>query len=411
MANTFTHTQKVATAFLLLLKNRLKMGRLVNTDLADEYKGNAVAIGDTVKMRRTPEFSVRSNATFSDEAIQVGSAQIKIDTQLGVDVKLTSKEEALDMDKLLKSKIMRAKAAALAQAIDEKLHDKILSFPQWVGTPGELVNTPADFFVGMNRAADLAIPKEGLGAVLSPSDYYAMLGYFTSYNNGGDLSKNAISNGNIPMLDGVPIAMTQNVVNLVTGSRENATIAGNSQNVTYDAVKDTYTQTLDLASAGVSKTIKRGDVFTIAGVNAVNPVSKADLGYLQRFVVLENITTESDETVTVKIGNPIISSGTYRTVSAAPVDGATVTWIGTASTAYRQNAIFHRDAIGLAFVKLPSPAGNSDVAFATDSETGISIRYWRDSNISTDEHLARCDVLFGTAMMDPRLGVRLSGTA
>jgi hypothetical protein len=47
--------------------------------------------------------------------------------------------------------------------------------------------------------------------------------------------------------------------------------------------------------------------------------------------------------------------------------------------------------------------------FATDPDTGISVRYWRYSNGGTDVHSHRWDVYYGTKNVDPRLGTILSG--
>jgi len=411
MANSFTTEQKVANAFLLLLKNALVMGKLVTTKFDKEFTNSEVAVGDTVKVRRPPEYTVRDGRVASAQDVIVGSADVTIDKQKGVDISFTSKEETLSVDELLKDENLKAQASVLAQQIDEDLIAQTLKFPNWVGTPGQTVSTAAKFFAGPQRMDELAIPQEGRAAVLSPSDYWALAATFTGLNASDGTVKTALEKAKLPMLGNCQPYMTQNVVNLTVGTRTAsgaATINGADQNVAYADVKSTYKQSLLLKTLTAGHTIKAGEIFTIAGVNAVNPRSKADLGYLQQFVVLADATADGSGLATVSISNPIIISGAYKTCTAAPANGAAVTFLGTASTAYRQNAVFHKGAIALVGAKLVTPSVGK-VAFATDPETGISIRYWKTSDGTNDTHLNRCDVLYGTACLDPRLGVRLSG--
>lgn len=413
MANSLAFEQRVANSFLLLLKNSMVMGKLVTTKYDEQWETSSkqVAPGDTVYVRRSPEYEVRDGAVASAQDTITGKVAVKIDKQKGVDTQFTSKEETLDVDALLENQMMKSKAAVLAQQIESDLIGVTKKFPLWAGTPGQAINSASDFFVGVQKAVEYSMPLDELNAILSPTDHFALASSLTGLNS-DSIIKTALERAKLPMIGGVQPYMSQNVVNLTCGTRAAsgaAVIDGNDQNVTYAAVKDTYTQSLKLKSLTAGHTIKAGEVFSIANVNAVNPRSKENLGYAQQFVVMEDAVA-TDGTVTVKIANPIIVSGAYKTCSAAPVDGAAVTWLGTASTAYRQNAIFHKSAIGLVGAKLVTPA-TGKYAFATDPDTGITIRYWRTSDGTNDTHLQRADVLYGTVMLDSRLGVRLSGTA
>lgn len=412
MSNVFATQQKITNAFLLLLKNELVMGKLVTTKFDKDFSNETVAVGDTVKVRRPPEFTVRDGATMQPQDLKVGTVDVTINKQKGVDVSLTSKEITLSVDELLQNQTMKAKAAVLAQQIDADLIEKTLEFPQWVGTPGQLINSASDFFVGVQRAMELSIPMDELYGILSPADHFALAGSFTSLYQ-DSTAKLAIEKAKLPMVGGVQPYVSQNVVTLTVGSRAAsgaAQVDGAAQNVTYDDVRTTFTQTLNIKNMTAGHTIKRGEVFSIAGVNAVNPRSKTDLGYAQKFVVLEDKTADGTGKASITIANPIITSGAYQTVTAAPADSAAITWMGTASTAYAQNAIFHRGSIGLVSAKLIEPKSGV-YAYATDPDTGISIRTWSQSDIANDTHATRVDVLYGTVNLDRRLGVRLSGTA
>jgi hypothetical protein len=192
---------------------------------------------------------------------------------------------------------------------------------------------------------------------------------------------------------------------------------------------------IDGQSSGV--TIKTGEHFTIAGVYAYDWRNQVALPYLQTFTVLGGastasgsvpitsaygtaITTDANGDVDLIISPPIIVPGTsdgvstdantaFATVSAAPVDGAAVTHLGVLSTTRRVRAAWHKPAITMVSAKLQTPF-TGESSFATDPETGISIRYWRGSDISTGAHVHRWDCLYGAQNLDPLMGYQISGS-
>ena len=117
--------------------------------------------------------------------------------------------------------------------------------------------------------------------------------------------------------------------------------------------------------------------------------------------------------------SPIIVAGTggaeadtntaFQTVSAVPADNAVITFLGNPSTTRAVRAAFHKQAISLVSARLPTPFSDTS-SFATDPATGISIRYWRGSDISVGRHIHRWDMIYGAKTVDPRLGTRVNGT-
>ena len=80
-------------------------------------------------------FTVRDGAVASVQDVVEGEIAVTIDKQKGVDVEFTSLEETLTVDGLLKSKVMQAKASALANQIDQDLHaeTKVLQLGRHAG--------------------------------------------------------------------------------------------------------------------------------------------------------------------------------------------------------------------------------------------------------------------------------------
>lgn len=413
MSNSFRNTQKVANRLLLILKNQLVMAKLVDSRFKSDFGGNdgEVPIGDTVSIRRPPMFTVTDGATFSAQDILVGKTDLVIDKQKHVGFTLTDFERVLkyDGDSFLKDSVANARMNAIANQVDTDLAALIKKFPGFVGTPGNAVNTVAGFNEMPKRLDNMAVPQTDRNAILNVDDYWAMAGVLGAAGTlQDDINTTALQRAKLPTIGNVNPYMTQSVPTLTTGTRTNGAVNGASQAVTYAASKDSYTQSLIIDGVGASSTIKAGEVFTIANRYAVNPVTGAQLAHLQQFTVTADATADGSGNATVTISPPIITAAPYATVNSAVADNDVITWLGSASTTYSQNASFHKDAIKLAWVR-PAKPHTGEYSYAEDPETGISLRLWAFSDGSADTHSYRADVIYGVLCGDPRLGVRGRG--
>jgi hypothetical protein len=101
------------------------------------------------------------------------------------------------------------------------------------------------------------------------------------------------------------------------------------------------------------------------------------------------------------------ASQALATVDALPVVDATVTFLGSPSSQYPQNLIYHRDAISFATADLLLPQG-VDMA-SRQVHNGISLRVVRQYDINNDRLPCRIDVLYGYSVIRPQMAVRLWG--
>lgn len=163
----------------------------------------------------------------------------------------------------------------------------------------------------------------------------------------------------------------------------------------------------NIAVTVTSGTIKVGDAFTIAGVNAVHHITKVDSGQLKTFRVT-GIVTGAGGTGTITISPPIISGqgGTvaelqYQNVTATPATGAAITWLNTVSTLV--NPFWRKNAIELlpGRIEYPNDAGWSVLRGSTDQ--GLEIVMVKQGNIQTGTVLYRVDTFFGTVMNQPEM--------
>ncbi len=412
MSNALLDPKIYANVGLNLLKNNLVMARLVNGEYKNEFK----KIGNTIYTRRPPEFVVRDGAVASVQDVVEGEVAIAMDKQKGVDVQFTSVEETLSVDSLLRSSTMASAMATLGNQIDQDIHAETRKFFNWVGTPGQLVNSFADLSKGPQRLDETGVETDGRVGVMPPADAWAMLGSLSGLYT-EKVAADALTRAKLPMLGNVDWYSTQNIASVTTGSRTGGLVNGASQNVTYASIKDgDWTQSLIVDTLGASKTVAAGEMFTLDGVYAVNARTKETLDFLQNFTVIADATASGGGAATLIISPPMVTTGAFKNVSAAPADNAAINWFGDATagntdaTTYRPSCVFRKQAIALVSCKLIKPySGQAD--YAVDKETGLAIRYWRTSDGTNDTHLHRFDVLYGVKAVDPRLGVRLSGSA
>lgn len=412
MANRVLTADVIAKEAVTILENTCVMGGLVYRGYEEEFntKVNGYEKGDTISIRRPTDFTVRDGAVAAAQDAQEGKFSLTVDKRKGVDFKFTSQQLTLNIGEL-SDRVIKPAMIQLANQIDRDVHALYKDVWNWVGTPGQNVDSFADFAKAPERLDLGAVPMDDRSAVLSPTDEYAMLGSQTALYM-QDVARSAYRESSLGRIAKIDTYSSQNVQTHTVGTRDNTTpLVKGTQSTTWASTRDSGTMSLNTDGHDASVTIKQGDVFTISGVFAVNPVTKATLPHLQQFVVKADVTADgtTTNTTTLTISPPIITSGAFQTVSAAAADDATITFVGaTASGAYAQNLVFHRNAFSLVMVPLVSPPGASDVG--RRSYKGYSVRVIPVYDGINDESLWRLDVLYGVKTVDARLATRLSGT-
>ncbi|ABQ70790.1 hypothetical protein Swit_4452 [Rhizorhabdus wittichii RW1] len=415
MANSLLTIDVIAKEALSVLENELVAAKAVHRGLESEFGNakNGYSSGATVTIKRPTDFTVRSGANASVQDVIEGSTTITVDQQKGVDFAFTSAELTLSI-KDLSERVIKPAMVQLANKIDSDVLSLAAKVPNWVGTPGQIVNSFQDFAPAPQRLDEQGVMSDGRTAILSPADQWGMLGSQTNLYIQGAAS-DAYRKGDLGTIGGIDTRMSQNVQSITTGSRAGSILIDLSitgSTIDYATVKDTMIQTIHMDSfTNATDTVKAGEVFTIAGVYAVNPVTKARLPWLKQFTVVADATCASNETDVV-IYPAMIWTGAFQNVSVVGVtdlNNQAVTFLGSAATTYAQNLVFHKNAFALAIVPMVSPPGAKDVA--RQSYSGTSVRLIPFYNGSNDVSTMRLDVLYGFKALDPRLATRISGTA
>lgn len=408
MANTIQTPSVYAREALMHLENELVLGAKVRADMSDEFK----MVGDTVNVRRPVMYQGQNNnldLTSGLEDIVEGRTTVTMDKTFSIGVKITAKERTLSFDRF-SEEVLKPAIIKMKDKIETDLAALYTNFYWFSGTPGTLPATFKSLGTVDAILTDAGVPQGQRFAVHSP---YAGLeladglkGVYVQQK-----AKTALEKAEIGTYAGFDnytfVHAPTHTVGVATGT---PLVNGASQNVTYVASKDTWSQTLNTDGWTNSTTgiLKAGDVFTIAGVNAVNPITKASTGQLQTFTVLADADSgASTGPAALTISPPIITSGAYQTVSAAPADNAAITVkTGTGGTAYRQSLLMDPSALLLVSRGIDIPQEGVKTSTKTGNRMTISCTSF--TNGLTLDHVMRFDVLYGVKCIDPRMGARLT---
>lgn len=412
MPNSLITPSIIAKEALVQLENNLGMANNVHR----EYKKEFVKVGDTVSIRKPVKFYAADGKTRVNQNVEEANTSITVDKQKHISWKFSSKDLTLTVEDYSERYIKPA-MIALANTIDRSGHNQYTNVWNLVGTPG---TTPANFAAmaaAAQRMDEMAVSTDMRRAMLNPAAGYAIAGSATAlYMN--SVNQQAYRKGSIGEIAGLETFRSQNVVSHTVGDHGGTPLVnGADQDSDYADVKNTNSQTLltDGWTNSTTGVLKAGDVITIAGVYAMNPVpgegttGKLQMPYLQEFTVLADADSgASTGPATLTISPAIITSGPYQTVSAAPADDAAITVkTGTAETAYPQNLAFHKNAFALVTCPLELPDG---VEFkARETHKGLSVRVVKQYSIDDDDDIIRLDVLYGWKSIYPDLAVRITG--
>lgn len=410
MSNRILTNDIIAKEAVMQLDNELVMAKKVFRGYEEEFKNNTNGYtqGASISVKRPMDFEVTDGAVMDVQDTTEGKFSLTVDQRKHIAFSISAQEKTLHIKELSK-RIIKPAMIQLANKIDRDVMALYKDIPSWVGTPGQTIDAYTDFAKGPERMDEFANPTDRRCAVLSPSDKWGLVGSQTSLFI-QDAAKSAYRKGNLGEIGDVDTYMSQNVPTHTVGSHAGTPLTnGAAQETTYAASKDSNTQTLitDGWSSG-NVTLNKGDVFTIAGVFAVNPVTKETLPFLKQFTVVTQISDTTGD-ITLTMSPAAILTGAHQTVSATIADGAAITVLGTASTGYRQNMTFCEHAFALVTVPLAKPDGAVQVT--REHYKGCHVRLIPVYDGINDVSKYRLDVLYGVKTLDNRLAHRLSGTA
>lgn len=402
MSNNVISSSMITAETQRILHNNSAFLGKINTQFEDQFAKVGKKAGSTINIRNPIQVTIRDGATASIQDVNETTVPLTIQPEFGADMAFSDFDLNLSIDDF-SNRYIKPVASRLASELDKRigaLYNKVANFS---GTPGTQPSTVAHI---MNVAAILdsnSCPTDDRHIILSPYAQASVVGGFSGLFNSSKEVSDQYKKGSMGEAFGFDWGMSQNVPSHTVGGLGGTPLVdgANQGTINSGATDNPYASTTSLLTKGwtaaVANRLKAGDVFTIAGVVAVNPETKISTGILQPFTVTADVASTAGGAGTVVISPAIIAGGAYQNVTARPADGAALTILtGTASTAYRQNIAFHKDAITLATVDMILPKA---MEMASQVEVdGVNIRFVRGFDITNNRYVSRFDIMAGMAI-------------
>lgn len=409
MANTFKVIDMVTSEALRIAHEKLTFIGTVDRqyDSTFQYQANRGKLGQTLRIREPNRYVRRTGSRVMDVQDQSESTQtITAATQDGVDMRFNSAEliqsvnNGAAFDDLSKNYIAPAVAVLCSGIESDFLEYATKLVYNQVGTPGTVPATLTPFGQARAKLNQNLAPKDGqrfvqMDSLVSSSMVTALM---SNQNPSGDVSKQ-IREGMISRLAMADFYENERTYAHLTGADHTTVATTVSDGVTDGGTTITIT--------GGTMTV--GDVFTVAGVYACHPETKAQYSHLQQFVVTGGVLTGAltVSPATILTGakqNVCTSSG--GTLATTDFNSQVVTAVGTASTTYAQSIMYHKEAFQ--FVTADLPILDDAQKCVRKVQDGLSIRVWMASDIRNDELLMRLDILYGMAALRPEWACRIT---
>lgn len=444
MSGTVTVDQAklVLNSFASIFQNNLTASELVTWRKFDNEMNdrNALTIVEQVVPRyvvtRTTS-GVQDLSAAGTQNTVFGSEQHKVQDVFGASMGWQDFVKIRDIGAARESEALKGVALNLAEQIDAYiLGFAVNASNNYLGTFGNNIAAYDDVASGYTRLKEEGVMDGDLRAVMTYGDKQSLGSEVVNQNlnaASGNASLPGIGegvyrNGWDGSIAGIPTLFTQQLPSLQAGTHGTSTFtASGGTNVNYSDVAisnapgNFMTQTISMSIGAGTQTINDGEVFTIAGVYAYDNRLQARKTYLQQFRVIGNYTATGGAVTGVRIfpamiipsafstSNPQINNNTaHATVNVAPTDGASVTWVTTASALAKPRAILDKSAIVVNTADLIMPATGIGSRKAL-TKVPLTVRMWQNSVFNTGEHQVRFDVALTASVIDRRRLVRING--
>jgi hypothetical protein len=400
MSNSILTIDMITRKALEILENNLVITRNVNRQYDDSFAVEGAKIGSTLRIRLPDRALVTDGAALQVQDDNEQYTTLTVASQKHIGVNFTSAELTMQLDDFAE-RVLKPRISQLASSIDADVANSYKAIYNSVGTPGTTPSTSLVLLQAQQKLNENAAVMSPRYATVNPAANAGLVEGMKGLFNPTDTISRQFKNGMMGMgvLGFDEVNMSQSIKQHTTGAW------GTTITVT-STVATEGQATLGISFTGSSKTWNVGDVFTIASVYAVNPQTRESTGSLQQFVVTAAATGSSTATLSI---SPAIytSANALATVDSFPVAAAVVTMLGSASSQYAQNLVYHKDAITFATADLLLPQG-VDMA-SRQVHNGISMRVVRQYDINNDRLPCRIDVLYGFSTIRPQMACRIFG--
>ncbi|MGM7310345.1 P22 phage major capsid protein family protein, partial [Acinetobacter baumannii] len=297
MANTILTHQMIAREAAKMLEEEAPFIANINKGRQDEFGKDVQGYqkGDTVKIKIPTAGRVYNGSVFAEGGgatdVVEEFVNLTLDTQKHVALQFGAKEKALDLTDF-KDRILRPQMQTLSSVVEADLIARgVIGTPNQVAMSLSGANPSNALSLARARLNRYLAPKGDRSAVISSDANVALSGEVSRMYNPTQSSSKAYLQGYVATAYGADLYEHQSIPVFNNGTAAGITVNGANQTG----------KVINLA-ASTAGTLTQGTIFTIAGVNAVHPLTGQDLGVLQQFVVTATATVGANTAVSIYPG-------------------------------------------------------------------------------------------------------------
>lgn len=409
MANAFNNVKDAGGILMKMaaqmLTDELQFTKSIDKAPSEDYDGkNGYSAGDTVYISKPARFIPTNNLDITSDIQDVVEEKVPLtlDTISTVAVDIDSLEFATEIQlKSVAERILKPAMSAIAQDVESQFLTKAVNATyNSVGTAGSTTFDVSTVLSSRTLLNKNLAPKDSNRYLLLESEagasaVNARKGLFQDSTE----IANQYKNGFVGRADG--FTWLENEL-LPTHT--------NGNDVTFEVRTTVSTQGQStLVVEGLTTTtgtVKKGTVFTVAGVYAVHPQTKEVQTRLQQFVVTADATADGSGYATLSVSPAMYTTGSLKNIASFPQDGNAITPVGSASTGYVQNMAYHKSAFRMVSVPLIMPQ-KAEFA-AQETVDGITVAIIRDFDIKSRKMITRIDFLGAIAAVRPEWACRIT---
>lgn len=401
MANTYLTIDMITKEAVRLFKNSNLFIKNIDTQYDSQFARDGAKIGDTLRIRLPSDFIVTEGPAMQLQSNTQQYTTLTVSSQLNVATPYTTAERTMSIDnysELVMAPMVNNLAGKVALDIMLGSEGGVCNFVSNVDGNGNIITPTMDQFLEANAVLDNNSANQmDRRIVNSPNtDARTTAGLAGLLNPTPEISSQFRSGMMKSGLGYDRWFRDQTVITHTSGTYNGAaTVAGGNQT--------TGTGGGNITVSAISGTLRKGDIITFEGVNAVNRVTKQSMGTLRQFVVTADVGNGAQS---IPVYPGLIPAGPggadqqYQTVDASPLNGASVKMVTKAGEVYRKSIAYTQKAVTMASADLVLPRKAIEEG-ARASYDGLSMRIITDYLPQSDQLATRLDILFGKKYIRP----------
>lgn len=396
MANSLLTIDMITNEAVRLFTQTNAFLRGVSRQYDDQFARTGAKIGNTLRIRLPNDYVVNTGPAITPQGTTEQNTSLTVATQKNVPVSFGTAEKTMSLDDF-SERILAPAVNRLAAAV-----------------AGDLMNLA-------NSSANLSFKSSG-GNIVSPdAGTWLDAGASLDFNLAPRMDRQIILDPRTQARTVSSLAGLFNPQQKIAGQYETGMITKDTLGFDWYYDQTTLIHTVGSFSAGtvnganqtgntltvnaITGTLNKGDIITLAGVNAINRLTGQDQGALRQFVVTANVASGA---TSIPIYPAIVPApAAYNTVTASPANGATISLVAPAGSQYRQNLAFYPEAFTMATADLEMPTAGVVQAARAEFD-GISLRMIEAYDVMSDSLITRLDILYGFAAIRPEWSVTVA---